>query len=257
MRSSHSALFCPYPLLQHLRKTGVKKSPLYCRFKWPYFWPVLKKRGKTTFFPLAWTSFPVEPEIRIPGSAIRGRIGRIWDTVFVVVGVRKVWVPDIRRGPGILWLVQTDFKSTYPHRVRLPARVMRVSFFIFQSTYPRGVRRLTASGCPPGLFHFNPRARTGHDNCSAISITMKRVFQSTCPHGARQFAGGVRAAGTAFQSTCPHGARQRLSSCSPSSWYFNPRARTGHDQPTLEPDVLTGRFQSTCPHGARLRWCLR
>ncbi len=34
------------------------------------------------FFPWAWTSFPVEPENGIPGSVIRGRIGRIWDTLF-------------------------------------------------------------------------------------------------------------------------------------------------------------------------------
>ncbi len=34
------------------------------------------------FLPWAWTSFPVEPENGIAGLAIRGRIGRIRDTVF-------------------------------------------------------------------------------------------------------------------------------------------------------------------------------
>jgi hypothetical protein len=38
------------------------------------------------FLPWAWTSFPVEPENGIAGLAIRGRIGRIRDTVCQLAG---------------------------------------------------------------------------------------------------------------------------------------------------------------------------
>jgi hypothetical protein len=65
------------------RKKGVKCGPLYCRFKWPSFWAVLEKSGKTPLFPWAWTSFPVETENGIPESEIRAQFRRIWDTVFL------------------------------------------------------------------------------------------------------------------------------------------------------------------------------
>jgi hypothetical protein len=60
----------------------ARTGPLYCRFKCPSFCPVLENTPEMPFLPWAWTLFPVEPENRIAGLPIRGRIGRIRDTVF-------------------------------------------------------------------------------------------------------------------------------------------------------------------------------
>ena len=35
--------------------------------------------------------------------------------------------------------------------------------------------------------YFNPRARTGHDAARKAALTSGKIFQSTCPHGARLF----------------------------------------------------------------------
>ena len=60
----------------------ARTGPLYCRFKWPSFCPVFENTAKMPFLPWARTSFPVKPENGIAGLSIRGRIGRIWDTIF-------------------------------------------------------------------------------------------------------------------------------------------------------------------------------
>ena len=76
-----------------------------------------------------------------------------------------------------------------------------------------------------------------------------------------------------FQSTCPRGARPIGARRSSAGWDFNPRARVGHDSgvagvrgplPDFNPRARVGHdlgavgayygwlFQSTCPRGARL-----
>jgi len=64
----------------------TRTGTLSCRFEWPSFCPVFENIPEMLFVPWAWTSFPVEPENGIVGLAIRGRIGRIWDTVFWGLG---------------------------------------------------------------------------------------------------------------------------------------------------------------------------
>ena len=60
----------------------ARTGPLYCRLTWPSFCPVFENTPVMPFLPGAWTSFPMEPENGITGLPIRGRIRRIWDTVF-------------------------------------------------------------------------------------------------------------------------------------------------------------------------------
>ncbi len=98
----------------------------------------------------------------------------------------------------------------------------------FQSTRPHGARLAKPSDpVAPGC--FNPRARTGRDECGLQSNSSLVWFQSTRPHGARH-AQQAREPGPAlFQSTRPHGARRRWPL---QEWWparFNPRARTGRD----------------------------
>ena len=77
----------------------------------------------------------------------------------------------------------------------------------FQSTCPRGARRSALQHIPRSA-HFNPRAHEGHDDqylhgCGGIRISIHvptrgttlipelgdthRIFQSTCPRGARLY----------------------------------------------------------------------
>ena len=120
----------------------------------------------------------------------------------------------------------------------------------FQSTLPRGERRLGGSGCPVDRYHFNPRSREGSDkgyaiiaNLVAISIhapargatleydyeTKTLTFQSTLPRGERPPLWLRLCPHHLFQSTLPRGERQSLR------------------------ELLRelGEFQSTLPRGER------
>ena len=99
------------------------------------------------------------------------------------------------------------FQSTRPHGARPSASMALACFSSFQSTRPHGARRpptlpqfvaLCVSIHAPargatGIFRmlpscagcFNPRARTGRDEISAILLQLVLMFQSTRPHGAR------------------------------------------------------------------------
>ena len=127
-----------------------------------------------------------------------------------------------------------------------------VPAMVFQSTRPRGARRVQTGGVGPGLadvsihapaggatwitaftcsirLRFNPRARGGRDQCAPASRSLAK-FQSTRPRGARlQQEGRIYRTGQ-FQSTRPRGARHL-------------RAQNM---------ALHLRFQSTRPRGARL-----
>ena len=77
--------------------------------------------------------------------------------------------------------------------------------------------------------NFNPRAHEGHD-MTVLTHSSPRLFQSTCPRGARPLAcmpgGLVR---SVFQSTCPRGARLPVFLYYQVLPDFNPRAHEGHD----------------------------
>ena len=102
------------------------------------------------------------------------------------------------------------------------------ALFEFQSTRPRGARRLSADACP-----------------------LSWMFQSTRPRGARRSMDTqLRLAGR-FQSTRPRGARRGRPPASPRRNRFNPRAREGRDA-LVPPARRQGHaFQSTRPRGAR------
>ena len=65
------------------------------------------------------------------------------------------------------------------------------------------------------------------------------TFQSTCPRGARPYAGMFIVRSPLFQSTCPRGARRRAAACHAALPYFNPRAHEGHDDVPLHVMQLT------------------
>ena len=97
----------------------------------------------------------------------------------------------------------------------------------FQSTCPRGARRLCQVLCPTGRPHFNPRAHEGHDLHYFMRATCKR-FQSTCPRGARrkiQFGRVVVRISIHVPTRGTTMSEEKWS----RSLYFNPRAHEGHD----------------------------
>ena len=93
--------------------------------------------------------------------------------------------------------------------------------------------------------HVPTRGTTG---CGR-SRRCRRIFQSTCPRGARRFA-LCWISCTKFQSTCPRGARLCRRQHHPCILYFNPRAHEGHDFHPARTRKAR-KFQSTCPRGAR------
>ena len=142
-----------------------------------------------------------------------------------------------------------EFQSTRPRGARRIALMGWTAGLAFQSTRPRGARPgANCSPCRPR--GFNPRARVGRDT-THMRISLWPMFQSTRPRGAR-----------------PLMAASRF--CADS---FNPRARVGRDWiskacrcaytvsihapawgATNSFDHCTQRpgFQSTRPRGARL-----
>ncbi len=127
---------------------------------------------------------------------------------------------------------------------------MNITYRLFQSTHPHGVRPPSAlrwawvlsfnprtrTGCDaPGVYRsdrygcFNPRTRTGCD-AHAFSRQWRIVqFQSTHPHGVRPYEPYGYHDWDWFQSTHPHGVRREIAD------------KTHSDK----------EFQSTHPHGVR------
>ncbi len=121
----------------------------------------------------------------------------------------------------------------------------------FQSTHPHGVR-LQAREYTGPVSGFNPRTRTGCDLGLNVGFSKSPLFQSTHPHGVRRLL-QVRksvlsvsihapARGATmhqrhkrflygFQSTHPHGVRLYGTEFWSKDICFNPRTRTGCDEP--------------------------
>ena len=99
------------------------------------------------------------------------------------------------------------FQSTYPHGVRQLVQAQLAALVTFQSTYPHGVRLSAPEGCGHSIY-FNPRTARG-----------------TTPTPPR-FTSGM----PSFQSTYPHGVRPNLLASLVRCSHFNPRTRTGYDE---------------------------
>ena len=154
------------------------------------------------------------------------------------------------------------FQSTRPHGARPSASMALACFSSFQSTRPHGARRpptlpqfvaLCVSIHAPargatGIFRmlpscagcFNPRARTGRDEISAILLQLVLMFQSTRPHGARPRAPGrTLRFQRRFNPRARTGRDANHRGYSSQRTSFNPRARTGRDG--------RPRCKSACP----------
>ena len=122
----------------------------------------------------------------------------------------------------------------------------------FQSTHPRGVRRLMPR---PALSFggFNPRTRVGCDYCMPKVTFVMALFQSTHPRGVRRALSGRGSITCRFQSTHPRGVRLHFHAISlPEGAGFNPRTRVGCDSSMAMPPAMASLFQSTHPRGVRL-----
>jgi len=124
--------------------------------------------------------------------------------------------------------------------------------FKFQSTHPHGVRLTLHIQPQSNGYCFNPRTRTGCDrsinilsaenalvsiHAPARGATQGNIhlyslarFQSTHPHGVRQFLIFFRQYKYKFQSTHPHGVRHKEVIQQLDAVSFNPRTRTGCDR---------------------------
>ena len=124
----------------------------------------------------------------------------------------------------------------------------------FQSTHPRGVRRLMPR---PALSFggFNPRTRVGCDYCMPKVTFVMALFQSTHPRGVRRALSGRGSITCRFQSTHPRGVRLHFHAISlPEGAGFNPRTRVGCDSSMAMPPAMASLFQSTHPRGVRRPW---
>ena len=87
----------------------------------------------------------------------------------------------------------------------------------FQSTHPRGVRRLYVEERGPGTY-FNPRTHVGCDPALTALMTLSAEFQSTHPRGVRRTL--------------------RRTTVTPTR-YFNPRTHVGCDATGIYKDIFT------------------
>ena len=80
---------------------------------------------------------------------------------------------------------------------------------MFQSTLPRGERRLGRQGQALSLDSFNPRSRAGSDSEIVVGSAVFTLFQSTLPRGERLCRPKLLYKKVLlFQSTLPRGERQ-------------------------------------------------
>ena len=100
----------------------------------------------------------------------------------------------------------------------------------FQSTHPRGVRRIYWSWCSMARQHFNPRTREGCDR--PLIVFLSSLFHISIHAPAR-------------------GATIYVVDYCLSCIYFNPRTREGCDKPGWTCCLWPITFQSTHPRGVR------
>ena len=121
-----------------------------------------------------------------------------------------------------------EFQSTHPRGVRRISRTPQHGLMVFQSTHPRGVRLALLFGFQR-VRSFNPRTRVGCDKYSERIQAEDRCFNPRTRVGC--------------DAKCwpdietPHG--------------FNPRTRVGCDGYDCENNFVCDLFQSTHPRGVR------
>ena len=122
---------------------------------------------------------------------------------------------------------------------------------IFQSTLPRGERRLLPLLSRYCSIHFNPRSREGSD-ATGYSYNLYRLSISIhAPARGATVAFISHVDIKQFQSTLPRGERRQYSVCCRELSNFNPRSREGSDVPEPEVAGTKHQFQSTLPRGER------
>ena len=99
--------------------------------------------------------------------------------------------------------------------------------------------------------HFNPRSRTGSDPYCMTGFTGDMQFQSTLPHGERQYQQLFENGKRKFQSTLPHGERRAEMDFFIQQAQISIHAPARGATQTLCDRRRAGRFQSTLPHGER------
>ena len=124
--------------------------------------------------------------------------------------------------------VRGAFQSTRPRGAR-PTLFLPAGFNISFNPRARVGRDIFSPSVSTGTPSFNPRARVGRDSSAIEHGTIRFLFQSTRPRGARRSWGGRWIDVQRFQSTRPRGARHIYKGC-------------------CGVEIL---FQSTRPRGAR------
>ena len=100
---------------------------------------------------------------------------------------------------------------------------------VFQSTFPRGERRLFPRRCEVPTA-FNPRSREGNDGCIPKKELDAIILSIHVPaRGTTSSCASPRIFTFSFQSTFPRGERPRFASVYCPSSSFNPRSREGND----------------------------
>ena len=162
---------------------------------------------------------PVRGATPAPDLRIRGRVVSIhapaWGATRLARRARRspfCFNPRTRVGCDLmksaLSVGSLAFQSTHPRGVRRLSYQYVAGYVTFQSTHPRGVRRHAHQSFPQVFRGFNPRTRVGCDVRSASRRTWPAMFQSTHPRGVRPFFLGDRDASLSG---------------------FNPRTRVGCD----------------------------
>ena len=98
------------------------------------------------------------------------------------------------------------FQSTHPHGVRRRDILTACVCFRFQSTHPHGVRRSWSVRCRVRQ-SFNPRTHTGCDPAYIAQALTNAVSIHAPTRGATEHCDGADWS-DGFQSTHPHGVRQ-------------------------------------------------
>ena len=103
-----------------------------------------------------------------------------------------------------------------------------LQFNIFQSTHPRGVRRLANLHRAHGKAHFNPRTHVGCD-VEDKDLSNKIKISIHAPTWGATLEFTVISLRYIFQSTHPRGVRHCFSSINQTCQNFNPRTHVGCD----------------------------
>ena len=99
---------------------------------------------------------------------------------------------------------------------------------------------------------FNPRSRTGSDDCCDRVRPPGHLFQSTLPHGERPMPWTKTGHCKRFNPRSRTGSDENCWMGRVTINGFNPRSRTGSDLTLYRRSPLALQFQSTLPHGERL-----